>query len=204
MLKIQNSIRKLYVIGGALLVAGLVGAPAAAADLTDASVTGVYRGFLAFDFKGKEVREWMMVSFNQGGTMVMGAEEGHDEPVDPTTMIVTKNDFESANLGLWQVAGGKVEFGSQQYRAGSVFCKQVNKHPEGLLPTCSFVLTARLQPDAEVRGEKCDLGGVRGAISAQSVDGETTVTNPLNLGIRIDYCLNKQSIDGFMKLAPLE
>lgn len=198
---------KFQKILGGLFLASLAATPAAAADLTEASATGVYRGFLAFDFKGKEVREWMMITFDQGGTMIMGAEEGHDEPVDPTTKIVTKNDFESANLGLWRVSAGNsgvsmVEFGSQQYRAGSAFCGPVNTHPDGLLPTCSFILTGRLQANADVRGEKCDLGGVKGGLSVQSVDGAKTEPNPFNLGIKIDYCLQKQSIDAFMKLAP--
>ncbi len=185
---------------GAIIGVALVSTHASAETLS-----GVYRGFLAFDFKGKEVREWMMVSFNPDGTMTFGAEEGHDEPVDPATGIVTKNDFESANLGLWRaVNDSTMEFGSQQYRAGSTFCKPVNQHPEGLLPTCSFILTARLRTTATVRGETCDLGGVKGALAVQSVDGGKTVTNPFNLGIKIDYCLQKMSIDKFMALAPLE
>jgi hypothetical protein len=36
----------------------------------------------------------------------------------------------------------------------------------------------------------------------QSVDGSKTEPNPFNLGIKIDYCLTKQSIDNYMKLAP--
>ena len=200
--KFERILGGMRAAAGGMCLAGLVATPSAAADLTEASVTGVYRGFLAFDFKGKEVREWMMISFGQGGTLVMGAEEGHDEPVDAATKIVTKNDFESANLGLWRVANDKVEFGSQQYRAGSAFCGPVNMHPDGLLPTCSFILTGRLQANADVRGEKCDLGGVKGGLSVQSVDGAKTEPNPFNLGIKIDYCLQKQSIDAFMKLAP--
>lgn len=193
---------KMKAVIGSLFFVSIAVSPAVAEDLTQGSVTGVYRGFLAFDFKGKEVREWMMISFSHDGTMVFGAEEGHDEPVDPATKIVTKNDFESASLGLWRVAGGKVEFGTQQYRAGSAFCGPVNKHPDGLLATCSFILTGRLAADAAVRGEKCDLGGLNGGLAVQSVDGEKTESNPLNLGLKIDYCLNKQSIDTYMKLAP--
>jgi len=68
--------------------------------------------------------------------------------------------------------------------------------------TCSFVFTARLKANAEVRDQKCDLGGLRGGWAVQSVGGDKTGPNPLNLGIKLDYCLNKQSIDGFMKLAP--
>ena len=104
------------------------------------TLAGTYRGFLAFDHKGKEVREAMMISFNKDGTLIMGAEEGHDEPVDPNTGLATRNDVESANLGLWrQVDAGVLEFGSQQYRAGSGFCGPVNKHAEDLLLTCSFI-----------------------------------------------------------------
>ena len=97
-----------------LAVAALLGSiatPSMAAD----SIAGTYQGFLAFDFKGEEVREWMMVTFSGDGTVVMGAEEGHDEPVDPATGAVTKYDFESAKLGLWRAVGDDVlEFGSQQ------------------------------------------------------------------------------------------
>lgn len=194
--------RFLAAVSGAVLLTGSFTAPSLAADLTTQSVAGVYRGFLAFDFKGKEVREWMMLSLSADGTMVFGAEEGHDEPVDSATKIVTKNDFESANLGLWRIASGMVEMAGQQYRAGSGFCGPVNMHPDGLLPTCSFILTARLTADAEVRGAKCDLGGLKGGLAVQSVDGSKTEPNPFNLGIKIDYCLTKQSIDNYMKLAP--
>jgi hypothetical protein len=176
-------------------------APAVAQD----SLAGIYRGFLAFDHKGEEVREWMMISFNKDGTLTMGAEEGHDEPVDPDTGLATKNDVESANLGLWREVGeDAMEFGSQQYRAGSGFCGPVNKHPEGLLPTCSFILTARLKKGAEVRGEKCDLGGIGGGFSIQSVDGKTTEANPFDLGLTIDYCLQRMTVDKFLKLAPIQ
>ena len=168
-------------------------------------VVGVYRGFLAFDLKGKEVREWMMISFQQGGTLVMGAEEGHDEPVDKTTGVVTKNDFESTNVGLWRTkSDNTVEFASQQFRAGSAFCKPVNMHDKDLLPTCSFVLTARLTPDVEVRGERCDLGGVKGGLSVLSANGKKIESNPFNLGLTLDYCLRKLTIDQMMKLAPVE
>ena len=168
-------------------------------------LAGTYRGFLAFDHKGKEVREWMMISFNQDGTLVMGAEEGHDEPVDPETGRVTRNDIESASLGLWRASGTNgLEFGTQQYRAGSAFCSPVNKHDKGLLATCSFILTARLESDAEVRGAKCDLGGVAGGFSIQSVDGAVTEVNPFGLGLKIDYCLNRLSVDRFLELAPIK
>lgn len=176
----------------------------AVAPASAESPAGVYRGFLAFDFKGKEVREWMMVALHGDGTITFGAEEGHDEPVDPNTGIVTKNDFEAANLGLWRaVDDSTIEFGSQQFRAGSAFCKPVNLHGEGLLPTCSFVLTARLTANANVRGETCDLGGTKGALSVQAVDGSKTEMNPFNLGLKIDYCWQKMTIDGFLKQAPL-
>jgi hypothetical protein len=168
-------------------------------------LAGTYRGFLAFDHKGKEVREAMMIVFHEDGTLVLGAEEGHDERVDPTTGLVTANDVESANLGLWRRAGtDTLEFGSQQFRAGSGFCKPVNVHGEGLLPTCSFILTARLTTGAAVRGEQCDLGGVNGGFSVQSVDGSRTETNPFGLGLRLDYCLWRMSVDRFLELAPLE
>ena len=124
---------------GCAALACLAFSPAAAE-----TVSGVYRGFLAFDYKGAEIREAMMISFNADGTVIMGAEEGHDEPVDSDTGLITKNDLESANLGPWRSAGADaLEFGSQQYRAGSGFCGLINKHGEGLLPTCSFILTAR-------------------------------------------------------------
>lgn len=169
------------------------------------TMAGTYQGFLAFDHKGEEVREWMMISFNQDGTLVMGAEEGHDEPVDPDTGLTTRNDVESANLGLWRKVGtDALEFGSQQYRAGSGFCAPVNKHGEGLLPTCSFILTARLKMGVEVRGEKCDLGGVNGGFSIQSVDGTVTEANPFGLGLTIDYCLQRLTVDKFLELAPIE
>lgn len=168
-------------------------------------MAGIYRGFLAFDHKGKEVRESMMISFNKDGTLIMGAEEGHDEPVDPNSGLATRNDIEGANLGLWrQVGEDTLEFGSQQYRAGSGFCGPVNKHGKGLLPTCSFILTARLKTNLEVRGEKCDLGGVGGGFSIQSVDGTVTESNPFGLGLTIDYCLQKMSVDKFLELAPIK
>ena len=149
------------------------------------SPAGTYRGFLAFDHKGKEVREALMVSFHADGTMIMGAEEGHDEPVDPETGLATRNDVESANLGVWRESGaGVVEFGTQQYRAGSGFCKPVNAQGEGLLPTCSFILTARLHKGETVRGTRCDLGGVKGGFSLQSVDGRKVDTNPFGLVLR--------------------
>ena len=168
------------------------------------SLAGTYQGFLAFDFKGKEVREQLMISFHKGGTMILGAEEGHDEPVDPKTGLATKNDIESANLGVWRQVGSDVlEFGSQQYRAGSGFCKSVGKPGKERLPSCSFILTARLQANAQVRGEQCDLGGVKGGFSAQSVDGSQTETNPFGLGLKLDYCLRRMTVDKFFKLAPL-
>ena len=43
------------------------------------------------------------------------------------------------------------------------------------LPTCSFILTARLKMNSEVRGETCDLGGVKGGFSIQSADGSATL-----------------------------
>ena len=169
------------------------------------SLAGTYQGFLAFDYKGKEVREQLMISFHDGGTMIMGAEEGHDEPVDPKTGLATKNDIESANLGVWRQVGTDVlEFGSQQYRAGSGFCKPVNKHGNELLPTCSFILTARLKSGAMVRGEQCDLGGVNGGFSIQSVDGAKTETNPFGLGLKLDFCLRRMTVDAFLKLAPIK
>jgi hypothetical protein len=168
------------------------------------SMLGTYRGFLAFNHKGKEVREAMMMSFHQDGTLIMGAEEGHDEPIDPNTGLVTRNDVESANLGLWRRVGeDALEFGSQQYRAGSGFCGPVNKHGKGLLATCSFILTARLKINVEVRGEKCDLGGVDGGFSIQSVDGTVTESNPFGLGLKVDYCLQRMSVDKFLELAPI-
>ena len=97
-----------------------------------------------------------------------------------------------------------MEFGSQQYRAGSGFCKPVNVHGEGLLPTCSFILTARLKTAATVRGEQCDLGGVNGGFSVQSVDGSKTETNPFGLGLKLDYCFRRMSVDKFLELAPLD
>ena len=169
------------------------------------SIVGTYQGFLAFDHKGQEGREQLMVSFHEGGTMIMGAEEGHDEPVDPESGLAIRNDVESANLGLWRKADGDtVEFGTQQYRAGSGFCAPVNKHGKDLLPTCSFILTARLKSNAVVRGETCDLGGVKGGFSIQSVDGTVTETNPFDLGLKIDYCLQRMSVDKFLELAPIE
>jgi hypothetical protein len=169
------------------------------------SLAGTYQGFLAFDFKGKEVREQLMISFHEGGAMIMGAEEGHDEPVDPKTGLATKNDIESANLGAWRQVGNDVlEFGSQQYRAGSGFCKPVNKHGKERLPTCSFILTARLKVNAEVRGEKCDLGGIKGGFSIQSIDGVKTETNPFGLNLKLDYCLRRMTVNKFFKLAPME
>jgi hypothetical protein len=179
----------------------LLSSPALAQD----TLAGTYQGFLAFDHKGGEVREWMMISFHADGTLIMGAEEGHDEPVDPETGLATRNDVESANLGLWREVGtDTLEFGSQQYRAGSGFCGPVNKHPEGLLPTCSFILTARLKKDAEVRGEKCDLGNIGGGFSIQSVDGTVTEANPFELGLTIDYCLQRMTVDKFLELAPIK
>lgn len=190
---------KASLVGG-LAAAALWSGPAAADDLA-----GVYRGFLAFDYKGSEIREAMMISFNPDGTVIMGAEEGHDEPVDPETGLATKNDVEGTNLGLWRAVGDTtLEFGSQQYRAGSAFCGPVNKHGEGLLPTCSFILTARLQAGLGVRGEDCDLGGVGGGFSVQSVDGSVTEANPFQLGLKLDYCLQKMSVDRFLELAPID
>jgi hypothetical protein len=173
--------------------------PAAAEDFA-----GTYRGFLAFDYKGEEVREWMMITFHGDGTLIMGAEEGHDEPVDPETGLATRNDIESANLGAWRKApGNSLEFGSEQMRAGYGFCAPVNKHPEGLLPTCSFVLTARLSKNAKVRGESCDLGGVGGGFSLQSANGQMVDANPFDLNMTIDYCLVKMTVDRFFELAPI-
>jgi len=169
------------------------------------TLAGTYQGFLAFDHKGKEVREAMMVTFHKDGTLILGAEEGHDEPVDPKTGLITRIDVESANLGLWrQVGTDTVEFGSQQYRAGSGFCKPVNKNGEAMLPTCSFILTARLNTRAKVRGEQCDLGGVNGGFSIQSVDGSKTETNPFGLGLKLDYCFRRMSVDKFLQLAPID
>ena len=166
---------------------------------------GTYRGFLAFDHDGKEIRESMMISFYEDGNLIMGAEEGHDESVDPDTGLVTKNDVESANLGVWRKADNNaIEFGSQQYRAGSGFCAPVNTNGPDLLPTCSFILTARLEEGTKVRGEHCDLGGVGGGFGIQSVDGKVTENNPFDLGLKIDYCLQKLSVDKLLDLVPVE
>ena len=168
-------------------------------------LSGVYRGVLAFDFKGEEVRESMMIGFGGDGIVIMGAEEGQDEPVDAETGIVTKNDFEAVNMGLWRSAGdGALEFGTQQYRAGSGFCNAVAQQAEGTLPACSFILTARLSTGANVRGKVCDLGGVGGGLSVQSVNGQETAKNPFDLGITIDYCLTKMSVERFFDEAPSE
>jgi hypothetical protein len=169
------------------------------------SLEGVYRGFLAFDLKGKEIRERLMVAFGPNGMVVFGAEEGQDEPVDPKTGIVTKNDFESTTIGLWRPAGqDTLEFGVQQYRAGSGLCGAVKPSAKGVLPSCSFVLTARLKASATVRGTDCDLGGIGGGFGVQSVDGVKVETNPLGLGLKMDYCLQKQTVDSFLKLAPIK
>ncbi len=198
--KLGSMVQGLLALG--CLAASLVLTSPASAEN---AMAGVYQGFLAFDYKGEEVREWMMISFHEDGTLIMGAEEGHDEPVDPDTGLATRNDVESANLGLWRMSGeNALEFGSQQYRAGSGFCAPVNKHGDDLLPTCSFILTARLQMDVEVRGEKCDLGGVGGGFSIQSVDGAVTEANPFGLGLTIDYCLQRLTVDKFLELAPIE
>jgi len=198
--KLGSMVQGLLALG--CLAASLVLTSPASAEN---AMAGVYQGFLAFDYKGEEVREWMMISFHEDGTLIMGAEEGHDEPVDPDTGLATRNDVESANLGLWRMSGeNALEFGSQQYRAGSGFCAPANKHGENLLPTCSFILTARLKTDVEVRGEKCDLGGVGGGFSIQSVDGAVTEANPFGLGLTIDYCLQRLTVDKFLELAPIE
>ena len=142
-------------LSGTLLSGTLLLITASSPTLAADSLAGTYRGFLAFDFKGKEIREAMMVSFHDDGTLIMGAEESHDEPVDPESGLATKNDFESANLGLWRNVGSEgLEFGTQQYRAGSAFCGPVNQHGEGLLATCSFVLTGRLKAGQGLRGER--------------------------------------------------
>jgi hypothetical protein len=201
--KLGSMVQGLLALG--CLAASLVLTSPASAEN---AMAGVYQGFLAFDYKGEEVREWMMISFHEDGTLIMGAEEGHDEPVDPDTGLATRNDVESANLGLWRMSGeNALEFGSQQYRAGSGFCAPVNKHGDDLLPTCSFILTARLQMDVEVRGEKCDLGGVGGGFSIQSVDRTVTEANPprsFGLGLKIDYCLQRLTVDKFLELAPIK
>ena len=80
----------------------------------------------------------------------------------------------------------------------------VIEHPEGLLPTCSFVLTAKLSRNTTVRGESCDLGGVGGGFGLQSVDGKTMDTNPFGLNMTIDYCLEKVTVDRFFELAPMQ
>jgi hypothetical protein len=80
----------------------------------------------------------------------------------------------------------------------------VNEHGKELLPTCSFILTVRLKTGAKVRGEQCDLGGVNGGFSIQSVDGSKTETNPFGLGLKLDYCLRRMSVDRFLRLAPLD
>jgi hypothetical protein len=169
------------------------------------NLQGVYRGFLAFDLKGKEVREMLMVAFGANGIVVFGAEEGQDEPVDPKTGVVTKNDFESTAIGLWRGTGeDMLEFGIQQYRAGSGLCGAVKPQSKGVLPSCSLILTARLKASTNVRGTTCDLGGTGGGISVQSVDGAKVETNPHGWGLKIDYCLQKQTVDSFLKLAPIE
>ncbi len=83
---------------GCLAASLVLTSPASAEN----AMAGVYQGFLAFDYRGEEVRDWMMISFHEDGTLIMGAEEGHDEPVDPDTGLATRNDVESANLGLWR------------------------------------------------------------------------------------------------------
>ncbi len=58
--------------------------------------------------------------------------------------------------------------------------------------------------DVEVRGEKCDLGGVGGGFSIQSVDSTVTEANPFELGLTIDYCLQRMTVDKFLELAPIK
>ena len=97
--KLGSMVQGLLALG--CLAASLVLTSPASAEN---AMAGVYQGFLAFDYKGEEVREWMMISFHEDGTLIMGAEEGHDEPVDPDTGLATRNDVESANLGLWRMS----------------------------------------------------------------------------------------------------
>lgn len=188
-----------------LIICGLLVLFGVSAQASAENLQGVYRGFLAFDLKGKEIREGLMVAFGANGMVVFGAEEGQDEPVDAKTGIVTKNDFESTTIGLWRAAGkDMLEFGVQQYRAGSGLCGAVKPSAKGVLPSCSFVLTARLKASVKVRGTECDLGGTGGGFGVQSVDGVKVETNPLGLGLKLDYCLQKQTVDSFLKLAPIK
>lgn len=164
---------------------------------------GAYRGFLAFDLRGSEIREGLIVVFAADGTVIFGAEEGQDEPVDAETGIVTANDFESTALGVWRTEDEGLVFGVQQFRAGSALCGDIEPAAEGVLQSCSFTITSRLSRGAAVRGSECDLGGTGGGLGAQSVDGAQTVADPLGLGLALDVCLNRLTVEDLLAQAPL-
>lgn len=194
---INTPIRTLLTLSVALAPAVL------AADDHESGPAGIYTGFLAFDLGGNEVREGVVIVLAADGSVVFGAEEGQDEAVDPDTGVVTANDFESTTMGAWRAEGDGAVFGVQQFRAGSGLCKAIQPQVEGVLPSCAFVLTARLEPGVSVRGTDCAMGALGGGFSVLSVNGAEVVANPLGLDLAFDYCLEKRSVDNFLELAPL-
>ncbi|WP_424933441.1 hypothetical protein [Amaricoccus macauensis] len=167
------------------------------------NLAGVYHGFVVLNLPSGAVREGLMVAFEADGAVIFGAEEGHDEPIDAETGLVTANDFESTTMGAWRAEGEGLVFGVKQFRAGSALCGDIAPSSEGVLRSCSFTITARLEPGLSVQGEDCDLGGTGGGLSVQSVDGAQNVADPLGLGLAPDYCLKRLSLDDFLELAPL-
>ncbi len=50
----------------------------------------------------------------------------------------------------------------------------------------------------------CDLDGIGRGLGIQSVDGKSTEANPFDLGLTIDYRLQKMTVDRFFELAPIK
>ena len=54
-----------------LMICSVLAPHAGAGQASAESLEGVYRGFLAFDLKGKEIRESLMEAFGANGTVIL-------------------------------------------------------------------------------------------------------------------------------------
>ena len=100
-------------------------------------------------------------------------------------------------MALWN-ADDTLEFGAIGYRAGSRLCNDISDDAAPKLPSCSFVFTGRLSQDNAVREMDCDMGG-NGRLARRSINGEVTE----DIGIDIDYCLNRIMVEELLGLVPV-
>ena len=159
-------------------------------------IHGSYEGLL---FVGSGRVEGIMMNIDQGGNMIFVSEEGDNSDIDPNTGLVP-NDFETTALGAWRQIGKRtLEFGVLGFRSGSGLCAPpITDDLPPKLPSCGFLFTGRLTQIAQIRGMDCDLGG-NGRLGRRTIDGSFVE----DVGIDIDYCLNRATVDEYLDLIPV-